>query len=104
MVKTHTVAPMYDSEPKTEFVETWFLPHCDRWSSVIRKTKTWHAKAKSSRRRPRGELHSMSDSVQAIHVKGERRANNTIDDVLATFDLKFVVAIKEIKDAVSIKA
>ena len=104
MVKTHTVAPMYDNEPSTESVLKWLFPHWDRWSSVIRKTKTWHAKAKSSRRRPPGELHSMSDSVQAIHVKGERRANNTIDDVLATFDLKFVVATKEIKDAVSIKA
>ena len=46
----------------------------------------------------------MSDSVQAIHVEGERRANKTIDAVLAILALKFVVATKEIKEAVSIKA
>ena len=104
MVKNHTVAPMYDSEPKTEFVETWVLPHWARWSSVIRKTKTWHAKAKSSRLNPVGLAHSIRLKVHAIHVKGERRANKTIDAVLAILALKFVVATKEIKEAVSIKA
>ena len=104
IVKNHMVAPTYDNEPSTESVETCDFPHVDRCINVTKKTNTCAMAAISSRRKPTGDAHSIRLRVHAIQVNGERRANKTIDAVLATFDFKFVVEIRPIKAAVRNRA